>query len=143
MRELTRTALVNRGVEAAWAVVNDIAAYPSFVPGCSSAHVLEQSADTIVARLGVRRGALSTQFTTRNSLTPPHHVHMQLVDGPFKALQGDWLLKPMGTDGCQIELRLRYEFSNPIKGVLLQPLLADTADQLVRAFVRRLQHSDA
>jgi ribosome-associated toxin RatA of RatAB toxin-antitoxin module len=33
---------------------------------------------------------------------------MQLVDGPFKALQGDWLFSPVGSDGCQIELRLRH-----------------------------------
>jgi ribosome-associated toxin RatA of RatAB toxin-antitoxin module len=143
MRELIRTALVKRGVEEVWALVSDIAAYPDFVPGCTSAEILEQSGDTIVARLGVRRGALSTHFTTRNHQTRPHRVHMQLVDGPFKSLHGDWLLTPLGADGCQIELRLRYEFSNPIKGALLQPLVADTADQMVRAFVRRLQAGNA
>jgi ribosome-associated toxin RatA of RatAB toxin-antitoxin module len=61
------------------------------------------------------------------------------VDGPFRALDGEWLLTPVGASGCQIELRLRYQFSNPLKGALLQPLFADMADQMVRAFVRRLQ----
>jgi ribosome-associated toxin RatA of RatAB toxin-antitoxin module len=141
MRELVRTAVVMSGVDAAWALVNDIESYPDFIPGCSSAEILERAAGTLVARLGVRRGALSTHFTTRNLQYPPHQVHMQLVDGPFKVLQGDWLLKPLGEQGCQIELRLRYEFSNPIKAALLQPLLAETADQMVRAFVRRLRGS--
>ncbi len=141
MRELVRTAMVKSGVEEAWALVNDVARYPDFVPGCSSAEILEQGADSIVVRLGVRRGALSTHFTTRNRQSRPHRVHMQLVDGPFRALQGDWLFTPVGNDGCQIELRLRYEFSNPVKGVLLQPLLAETASQMVRAFVQRLQNS--
>jgi ribosome-associated toxin RatA of RatAB toxin-antitoxin module len=139
MRELILTAIVKSGVEAAWAVVNDVARYPDFVPGCSSAEILEQGVDCIVVRLGVRRGPLSTRFTTRNQQSRPHRVQMQLVDGPFKALQGDWLFSPVGSDGCQIELRLRYEFSNPVKGALLQPLLAETANQMVRAFVRRLQ----
>ncbi len=143
MRELIRTAMVKRGVEEVWALVTDVAAYPGFVPGCSSADILECSGDTVVARLGVRRGALSTHFTTRNQHVRPHRVHMQLVDGPFKSLHGDWVLTPIGADGCQIELRLRYEFSNPIKGALLQPLFAETADQMVRAFVRRLQAGDA
>ena len=126
-----------------WALVTNVAAYPDFVPGCSSSEILAHHGDTVVARLGVRRGALSTHFTTRNQHTRPHRVHMQLVDGPFKSLHGDWLLTPVGNDGCQIELRLRYEFSNPIKGALLQPLFAETADQMVRAFVRRLQAGDA
>jgi ribosome-associated toxin RatA of RatAB toxin-antitoxin module len=143
MRELIRMAMVKRGVEEVWALVTDVAGYPDFIPGCSSAEILERSGDTVVARLGVRRGALSTQFTTRNQHTRPHRVHMLLVEGPFKSLHGDWLLTPIGANGCQIELRLRYEFSNPIKGALLQPLFAESADQMVRAFVRRLQAGDA
>ena len=142
MRELVRTAMVKSNVEAAWALVNDVANYPSFVPGCTSAQILEHGTDMIVARLGVRRGGLSTHFTTRNRQTRPNRVHMQLVDGPFKSLQGEWLFTPVGEDGCQIELRLRYEFSNPIKGALLQPLFAESADQMVRAFVKRLQRAD-
>ena len=143
MRELKRSAMVNRPVAEAWEVVNDIAAYPEFVPGCESAEVLERGDQVIVARLGVRRGMLRTQFTTRNLQAPPHRVLMQLVEGPFRALDGEWNLLPVGESGCQIELKLRYQFSNPVKGALLQPLFAETADQMVRAFVRRLQARNA
>jgi ribosome-associated toxin RatA of RatAB toxin-antitoxin module len=34
---------------------------------------------------------------------------------------------------------LCYQFSNPLKGAVLQPLFAGVADQMVKAFVQRLQ----
>jgi ribosome-associated toxin RatA of RatAB toxin-antitoxin module len=142
MRELKRTALVNRTPAEIYRLVNDIASYPAFVPGCTAAQVLSQDESEIVARLAVRRGPLHTQFTTRNRLTPSTSVHMQLVDGPFRVLEGEWQFRPVGVAGCEIELRLRYQFSSPLKTALLEPLLKDIADQLVHAFIRRSQQAD-
>ena len=142
MRELTRTALVNKPPAVVFDLINDIASYPQFVPGCSAAQVLEVGAQQIVARLDVRRGPLHTHFTTRNRLQPPYEIHMDLIDGPFRSLQGHWQLTPLGS-GCRIELRLQFDFSNPLKAALLEPLLVDTANQLVQAFVHRAAQLDA
>jgi ribosome-associated toxin RatA of RatAB toxin-antitoxin module len=139
MRELKRSALVRCTPEAAWAVVSDVLAYPDFVPGCSSAQLLRTEGEDQVIRVGVRHGALHSHFTTRNRHDPPRSLGMQLVDGPFKALDGRWQITPLGADGCQIELLLRYQFSNPLKAALLQPVFAGVADQMVKAFVQRLQ----
>lgn len=139
MRELRRSAIVSCTPEAAWAVVSDVPAYPDFVPGCDSAELLRYEGDASVVRVGVRRGALRAHFTTRNRHQPPHRLEMQLVEGPFKSLAGEWTIRPLGAAGSQIELRLQYQFSNPFKGALLEPLLVSTADQMVKAFVRRLQ----
>lgn len=142
MRELVRTALVNRPPTVVFDLINDIASYPQFVPGCSAAQVLKADAKQIVARLDGKKGPLHTHFTTRNRLSPPHEIHMDLVDGPVRSLQGHWQLTPVGS-GCRIELRLQFDFSNPLKATLLEPLLTDMANQLVQAFVRRATLSDA
>lgn len=139
MRELRRTAIVPRAASVLYALVNDIELYPQFVPGCTFAQVLERTPLEIVARLGVRRGGLQSEFTTRNRLLPDEAVQMRLVNGPFKSFEGDWSFKPLGTAACEIGLVLRYQFSNPLKRALLEPLFAGTADQLVTAFVQRAQ----
>jgi ribosome-associated toxin RatA of RatAB toxin-antitoxin module len=139
MRELKRSALVRCTPQAAWAVVSDELAYPDFVPGCSSAELLSTTGEERVVRVGVRHGALHSHFTTRNHHDPPRSLDMRLVDGPFKSLEGRWQITPMGVDGCQIDLLLRYQFSSPLKGVVLQPLFVKVADQMVKAFVQRLQ----
>lgn len=139
MREMSRTSLVSRPPEIVYEVVNDIARYPEFLPGCTSAEVLERDAGQVVARLSVRRGALNTRFTTRNQLEPGRSVRMQLVEGPFKLLEGSWMFTPVGENGCRIDFRLRFQFSNPLKSALLEPLFEQTQSDLVRAFVARAQ----
>jgi ribosome-associated toxin RatA of RatAB toxin-antitoxin module len=139
MRELTRTALVNRPPELLYRLVCDVRSYPQFVPGCTAAEVLEETEQEIVVRLAVRRGALRTHFTTRNRLEPPTRVSMSLVDGPFRSLAGVWNLTPVPGNGCRIELRLNFDFSNALKAALITPLLTDIANSMVSAFVQRAQ----
>ena len=139
MREMHRTSLVARLPGVVYRVVNDIEHYPEFVPGCTSARVLEQREREIVARLEVRRGPLRTHFTTRNRLDPDRAVHMQLVEGPFKVLEGAWLLSPVASTGCRIDFTLRFQFSNALKSALFEPLFEQAQAELVRAFVARAQ----
>jgi ribosome-associated toxin RatA of RatAB toxin-antitoxin module len=143
MREMTRSALVARSPELVYQLVEDVERYPEFVPGCTEATVLERSGRELVARLAVRRGPLRTEFTTRNSLEPGRSMHMDLVDGPFRMLEGDWTFTPVGTNGCRIELSLRFQFSNILKSALFEPLFEETAASLVRAFVSRAQSMPA
>jgi ribosome-associated toxin RatA of RatAB toxin-antitoxin module len=139
MHELRRSAIVAQPAERVFRLVNDIEQYPAFVPGCESAQVLERDEHQIVARLGVRRGGLSASFTTRNRLIDGHTVLMQLVEGPFKHFEGHWHVRPLGAAASEIELLLRYQFSNPLKRALMQPLFSSIAEQMVQAFVQRAQ----
>lgn len=139
MREMARTSLVARSPEVVYRLVEDIESYPQFVPGCTSAEVLERNEHMVVARLAVRRGPLRTQFTTRNRLDPGHSVQMQLIDGPFKVLEGSWNFTPVASNGCRIEFKLRFQFSSVWKSALFEPLFEEAQAELVRAFVARAQ----
>jgi len=139
MREMTRSALVARLPSLVYALVEDVGRYPEFVPGCTAAQVLERDETQMLAHLAVRRGVLRTEFTTRNLLDPGRSVHMQLVEGPFRVLEGHWGFTPVASNGCRIDFALRFEFSNPLKSVLFEPLFEETAAALVRAFAARAQ----
>jgi ribosome-associated toxin RatA of RatAB toxin-antitoxin module len=139
VRDLTRSALVARPPELLYRVVEEVERYPEFVPGCTLAQVLTRDGNTVVARLAVSRGLLSTEFTTRNIMDPNHSIHMQLVEGPFRVLQGHWSFTPVASNGCRIEFALQFEFSNALKSALFEPLFEQTAASLLRAFVARAQ----
>jgi ribosome-associated toxin RatA of RatAB toxin-antitoxin module len=139
MREMTRSALVARPPELVYRIVEDVERYPEFVPGCSEAQILERQAGEVVARLVVKRGPLRTDFTTRNRLDPGRSIHMDLVEGPFRTLEGTWTFTPVASNGCRIEFALRFQFSNLLKSALLEPVFEETAAMLVRAFVARAQ----
>jgi len=137
MREVKRSALVNRPPGELFELINDIESYPQFLPWCTYARVESRSATEIVATLGVRRGALQGRFTTRNTLEPQSRVHMQLVSGPFRTLEGEWRLTPIEAGGCRVELSMRFAFRNPLSGLVFEPLFAETVGSLVDAFVSR------
>jgi ribosome-associated toxin RatA of RatAB toxin-antitoxin module len=136
MREVKRSALVNQPPARLYALINDIESYPQFLPWCSHASVESRTPQQIVATLGVRQGALQGEFTTRNTLEPERSVRMQLVSGPFRALEGLWLLTPVEA-GCRVDLTMRFAFKNSLTGLLFEPKFAATVGSLVDAFVAR------
>ena len=136
MREVKRSALVNRDPAQVFALINDIESYPQFVPWCTHARVLSRTPREIVATLGVRQGALQGEFTTRNSLEPAQRVNMHLVSGPFRTLEGEWLLRPL-PQGCEVCLTVRFAFKSRLTGLMFEPLFARTLESLVDAFVQR------
>jgi ribosome-associated toxin RatA of RatAB toxin-antitoxin module len=137
MREVKRSALVSQPPAKLFALINDIESYPQFLPWCTHARVQSRSAREIVATLGVRQGALTGEFTTRNTLDTDRAIKMDLVSGPFRTLQGQWLLTPVDVTGCRVDLSMRFAFKSALTGILFEPLFAQTIGSLVDAFVVR------
>jgi ribosome-associated toxin RatA of RatAB toxin-antitoxin module len=137
MREVKRSALVSQPPGRVFAIINDIESYPEFLPWCTHARVRTRTATEIVATLGVRQAGFSGEFTTRNTLTPGTGVHMQLLDGPFRSLDGQWTLSPIEPGGCRVDFNVRFEFKSALTGLLFEPLFAQTIGSLMEAFAQR------
>jgi ribosome-associated toxin RatA of RatAB toxin-antitoxin module len=137
MREVKRSALVSQPPGRVFALINDIESYPEFLPWCTHAHVLSRSPTEILATIGVRQGPLTGEFTTRNTLVNERSVHMQLVSGPFRTLEGRWQLTPIESHGCRVDLDVRFEFKHRLSGLLFESPFAHTLGSLVEAFVQR------
>src|SRR6516164_10813152 len=137
MREVKRSALVNKPPAELFALINDIESYPQFLPWCTHAQVLSRSPTEIVATIGVRQGPLHGEFTTRNTLEPDRRIDMSLVSGPFRTLAGEWRLTPIDPEGCRAELTMRFAFSHRLTALLFEPKFAATIGSLVDAFVAR------
>ncbi|MGH8258756.1 MAG: type II toxin-antitoxin system RatA family toxin [Steroidobacteraceae bacterium] len=137
MREVQRSATVQQPPSRMYELINDIESYPHFVPGCTHARLESRTEREIVATLGVARGPLRAEFTTRNELEPDRRISMRLLRGPLRMLEGEWTLTPVGHGGCRIDLRIRFAFANRLSGILFEPLFLETAASLVDAFVAR------
>lgn len=136
MPKIQRSALVEHSAARMFALVNDIAAYPRRFEWCDSAQVLEADDTRVVARLDLGLGALRTWFTTENRLSPPHHIDMELRDGPFRALSGRWQFHALDECACKVSLTLEFE---PLSRLLLPALtlgFQGLADRMVDDFVR-------
>lgn len=118
-------------------LVNDVAAYPEFLPWCSESRVLESSDTEMLASITVARAGVSHNFTTRNQLERPSLIRLNLVEGPFSSLEGWWRFSQLGSDGCKTEMNLRFDFSSSILNATFGKIFAQAADTMVDAFSER------
>jgi ribosome-associated toxin RatA of RatAB toxin-antitoxin module len=142
MRQLTRSALLAQPAARLFSIIADVERYPEFVPGCKAARIEARAPHEVVATLEVQRGALHTQFTTRNHLEPERRVLMKLERGPFRHLEGEWLLTPIAQQGTRVDLTMRFAFASALSALLFERLFAQTVSDLMDAFVARAR-SDA
>ena len=144
MKHVRKSVLLWYSPHEMYTLVTDVQHYPSFLPWCSRADVLEQHDDGVTARLWLHYMGVSHAFTTRNQQVPERSVTVQLVDGPFSLLDGNWLFKPLGRPGsedqaCKVELDLRYAFSSKALEAVVSPVFDRVANTLVESFVQRAE----
>ncbi|EGQ9853900.1 type II toxin-antitoxin system RatA family toxin [Vibrio cholerae] len=137
MKQVSRSALVSFSAEQMFHLVNDVARYPEFLPGCSGSRVLELSEAHMVASVDVSKAGISKTFTTSNQLTPGVSIAMSLVDGPFKTLRGGWFFTPLDEAACKVELRLEFEFSSKMIELAFGKIFNELTSNMVNAFTRR------
>jgi ribosome-associated toxin RatA of RatAB toxin-antitoxin module len=144
MKHVRKTVLLWYSPVEMYELVTAIHDYPTFLPWCEKAEVLEQHDDGITARLGLAYRGVRHAFTTRNQHVPGVSVTVQLVDGPFSLLDGTWVFHPLGRPGseeqaCKIEFDLRYAFASRALETVVSPVFDRIADTFVDSFVRRAE----
>lgn len=137
MPRIQRSATVPHTPRQMFDLVNDVEAYPHFLPWCRSARVLSARDNEVRARIEMAKGALHRSFTTRNDLEPGRRIRVRLEDGPFRKLAGDWCFEPTADGGCRVSLDLEYEFAGRALSVLVGPVFNQIAQTMVDSFVRR------
>jgi len=137
MQRVSRSALVSYSSEQMFDVANDAARYPEFLPWCRSSTVYSETETEVVASLELARGGLSKSFTTRNTVHRPDSIKIQLEEGPFSELSGEWSFQALGNLGCKITLNLKFEFSGGLLDSVLGSVFKQAADRLVDAFCDR------
>lgn len=138
MSHIKRSALVHYSPAEMYALVNDVAAYPKFLPWCKSSKVISQSDTEMKASVEIAKGALNRTFTTKNTLQKNSRIEIALVDGPFKTLHGAWTFHPLKHDeACKIELDLVFQFDSGLVSIAARPVFTQIANSLVDAFSKR------
>lgn len=143
MKHVKKSVLLWYSAQEMYELVTRVRDYPCFLPWCEKAEVLEESGDQMTARLTLRYAGLHHAFTTRNTHVPGQSVVVQLVDGPFSLLEGEWRFVPLSQPGsppaCKVELDLRYAFSSVALQAIVSPVFDRIANTLVDSFVKRAE----
>ncbi len=137
MPSIERSALVMHSAQDMFDLVDDVLRYPEFLPWCVGSNLISNSQSELVASLDIRKAGINQSFTTRNQKQAPDWMSMELVDGPFKKLNGMFTFKALSDEACKVTLELDFEVAGKILGMTLTPVFKQAANTMVDAFVKR------
>jgi ribosome-associated toxin RatA of RatAB toxin-antitoxin module len=139
MTNITHTKKVSYSAQKMYALVNDVGAYPEFLPWCKASEVLTETDKLMIAILTIQKGFFEQSFTTKNILQAPSHITMNLKEGPFKHLTGTWSFDEIDDDNCEIKFELDFVFNSFKLAFFLEPLFKKIADTMIEAFIKRAE----
>ena len=142
MKTVNKSVLIWYSPLEMYDLVTDVQRYPEFLPWCDGTRIVEEHGGDVTAEVSILFGVVRQTFTTRNVNTQGSRVDMELLDGPFSHLDGQWNFKPLG-DGtqraCRVELAVNYRLNSSTLSTLAGPAFDKIATELVEAFVKRAE----
>jgi ribosome-associated toxin RatA of RatAB toxin-antitoxin module len=139
--QIRRSAIVRQTPEVMFDLVNEVEAYPRRFPWCASSAVYDRDEAALSARLDVRLAGITQSFTTRNTLVRPQRLHMHLLDGPFRTLEGEWTFLALGEFGCKIAFALDFDYAGRFTAPALRLGFQNLADRMVDDFCREARRA--
>ena len=137
MFTIKKQAIVFHSKERMFELVDQVEDYPTFLPWCGETEVLAKNKDITRARINIRFKGIKQSFTTENHKTYPDKMIINLIDGPFKKLEGEWRFIEIEKGSSRIELELNYEFKNFILEKLISPAFTVIANTFIDSFVAK------
>lgn len=139
MARVQKSVLLWHSAAQMFGLVTDVPSYPQFLPWCAAATVHEASAQGMKATLHIDYRGVRQQFTTRNTHVPDTSVTMELEQGPFSDLHGQWRFIALSPEACKVEFDLNYSFSSGLLERAVGPVFELITGSFVDAFVKRAE----
>ncbi len=120
-----------------YSLVNDINSYKYFLPKCTNSNVIYETSEIMEAELVITALGVNYKFITRNKLIKNKSIAINLVEGPFKYLQGRWLFNAINNHYSQTKLELEFQLKNAFVQMTLHPILDIMVNSIFNSFKSR------
>ena len=107
------------------------------MPWCSNSKILKREGNQVEASLELSWSGISKTFTTKNTLRAYDLIEIELLDGPFKTLSGQWRFEALGEGAAKVALELQFSFKSKLMDIALSPIFTQIANSQLDAFVAR------
>ncbi|ASF47614.1 type II toxin-antitoxin system RatA family toxin [Methylovulum psychrotolerans] len=137
MTLVQKSALVKYSAQQMFDLVNDIEAYPQFLPWCSGSRIIKRGDGVVEAELSISKGGFKKAFSTRNRIDQGGKITVSLLDGPFSYLEGVWNFMPLREDASKISLDLEFEMSGKLASLAFGAVFNQICNTMVSSFTTR------
>lgn len=140
MTTVEKSALVKFSALQMFSLVEDVEAYPEFLPWCSGSRILSRKDNVIEAELIIAKGGFNKSFATRNQSDPGGRIAISLLNGPFSYLEGVWDFMPLREDASKISLNLQFEMNGKLAALAFGMVFNQICNTMVSSFTQRAKH---
>ncbi|NOU22475.1 MAG: type II toxin-antitoxin system RatA family toxin [Methyloglobulus sp.] len=137
MTVVQKSALVKFSARQMFDLVNDIEAYPKFLPWCADSRIIKREEDYVEAELMISKGGFKKSFSTRNRVDMGGRITVSLLNGPFSHLEGVWNFMPLREDASKISLDLEFEMSGVLANLAFGAVFNQICNTMVASFTSR------
>ena len=137
MTVVQKSALVKFSAQQMFDLVNDIEAYPEFLPWCSGSRIIKREDNIVEAELLIAKGGFKKSFATRNKIEQGRKMTLSLLNGPFSHLEGIWDFTPLREDASKISLDLEFEMSGKLASMAFGAVFNQICNTMVSSFTAR------
>lgn len=137
MEKVIRTISLPYSAEQMFKIVNNVAAYPEFLPWCDSTNVMSESAYEMIAEVTISKVGVRQTFKTRNHLIQGQRIEMHLIEGPFKKLHGVWEFEDLPEGGCEIRFGVKFEAMTSLLNAAITPIFSGFANSMIDSLGHR------
>jgi coenzyme Q-binding protein COQ10 len=123
--------------EQLFALVEDVAKYPEFLPWCVGARVRSNDGHLIVADLVIGYKVFRERFTSKVILNHPDRIDVEYSDGPFRYLNNHWKFEPNEDGTTTIDFYVDFEFRSRLMQKMIGVVFNEAVRRMVQAFEDR------
>lgn len=137
MTRVEKSALVKFSAQQMFDLVNDIESYPQFLPWCNGSRILKREGNIVEGEISISKAGFEKKFSTRNTLDYGKKMTVELLDGPFSHLSGEWNFLALREDASKITLDLDFEMSGLLANLAFGAVFNQICNTMVSSFTSR------
>ncbi len=111
--------------------------YVNFVPGCSSAKLIERNDDFEIGKLEFNFLIRNYSIKSKNVLSK-NSIEILQIEGPFNYFKGEWTIKKSEPESSELNFHAEFELPFLLDNLLPDKAIETFCDKAIKGFIDEL-----
>ena len=136
-RNFSIQRFITRKRDVIYSKIANFENYVNFVPGCSSAQLIEQNDDFEIGKLEVNFLIRNFSIKSKNVLSE-NSIEILQIEGPFDYFKGEWTIKKFGPESSEVNFHAEFELPFLLDNLLPDKAIETFFDKAIKGFIDEL-----
>ena len=136
MKKIYKEEDINIDIETIFNLINDIKSYPNYLPWCTKTEVTKRPDHSIIGKIFISKSFIKWNFSTKNIIKKNESISLELVDGPFERLNGNWSFSMIDEFNTRVSLEINYKFKSSLIELSIEPIFTSIMNSILKSFIQ-------